>query len=69
MPRYTNDPRKITSKFDSSCTTCGKKIRKGDTFYYWPLTRTAYCLVCGEKDYREFLLNAQDEDDFINMSY
>ena len=62
MPRYANDPRQITAKFTSSCTTCNSTVKKGEQLYYWPSSRKVYCLKCGENDYRRFLSDAADED-------
>ena len=59
--RYVNqDPYPLKARFDSDCAGCGKRIRKGDSIYYWPNGRKAYC-ECGEKDYRAFLAAKQDE--------
>ena len=44
MPRYQNDPRFITARFNSTCPETGKEIRKGDECAYYPCCRTAYHL-------------------------
>lgn len=62
MKRYENDPRPITTRFPSTCATCGKKIPKGINVYYYPANRKIYCLPCGETDYNAFLASAADEE-------
>jgi len=68
MTSYRNDPRQITAKFTSSCQKCKCKITKGTEIYYWPATRSVYCLTCGDADYRQFILAAQDEDSYSRNS-
>jgi endogenous inhibitor of DNA gyrase (YacG/DUF329 family) len=62
MKHYNNDPKQMTAKFNSTCPTCQKRIKKGDNIYYWPIEKKAYCADCGEKDFSRFLLEAQDEE-------
>ena len=52
----------ITARFSSNCEKCKAKIKKGDEIYYWPNGRKAYCMKCGEADYRQFLSSAADEE-------
>lgn len=47
-----NDPRPIRVKFDSTCASCHSTIPKGQWCYYWPASKKAYCLHCGEADYK-----------------
>ena len=61
---YAGDPRQITAKFTSTCAQCHCQIKKGDDIYYWPNSQKAYCSVCGEPDYRQFLSSKADEDTF-----
>jgi len=62
MQRYSNDPKQIKARFDSSCSKCAAKISKGQEIYYWPSSREVFCLKCGEVPYNEFLASAQDEE-------
>ena len=59
---YKNDPRMITAKFQSSCSKCSSKIKKGEQIYYWPSDRKGYCIKCGEVPYSQFRSQAADED-------
>jgi len=40
MKSYKGDPRRITARFNSSCSKCNTKIAKGATAYYWPYTKS-----------------------------
>ena len=62
MNRYANDPRAITAKFTSHCSTCDALIAKGEQMYYWPSSHKVFCTKCGESDYLQFLSSAADED-------
>jgi len=62
MTHYSNDPREITAKFQSSCCKCNLKIKKGTLIYYWPSSRKMYCTSCGEAPYRQFISSAADEE-------
>lgn len=42
MPRYNNDPRELTAKFDSVCPETGKPIKRGETCVYFPRERKTY---------------------------
>ncbi len=44
---YRRDPRWIVAKFSSACS-CGKQIKRGDSIYYYPATRSAVCESCGK---------------------
>jgi hypothetical protein len=53
---YSGDPRIMSAKFDSRCAESGRKIRKGDTILYYPLTKQAFLVGYApnaEKDYAE----------------
>jgi len=67
MIRYKNDPYPLKVKFNCNCATCGCKLPKGTNAYYWPSSRKVYCLSCGDKDYREFLSSAADEEWYQNQ--
>lgn len=64
MPRYANDPRWITAKFRSNCstTTCRKLIAKGDRIFYYPSCKSVKCTECGEAASAEFEAAKADED-------
>jgi len=64
MTKYKDDPRRITARFDSSCSNCEGKIRKGEPAYYWPKGKLIFCPVCGEPEFRQFLSMAADEDTY-----
>jgi len=66
--RYKNDPYQTSARFTSTCPGCHTTIKKGDPIIYWPKTRTAYCSKCGDSEYRRFLANVQDEENY-NLSY
>jgi hypothetical protein len=61
---YAGDPRQISARFDSSCSKCNCKLKKGDEIFYWPSNRKAYCFTCGESDYLQFLSSKADEEVF-----
>lgn len=62
MNRYKNDPREITAKFAGKCKQCAKPIKKGDTIFYWPASRTTLCQICGQPEYSDFINSALDEE-------
>lgn len=62
MRRYSGDPRKITARFNSRCSECKSPLKRGDNIFYFPASRSAYCLKCGEPRFREFLSSAADEE-------
>lgn len=39
----------INAKFAGACATCSSRIIRGDTIRYYPMTRRADCLRCGER--------------------
>lgn len=62
MTNYKGDPKQMTSRFESTCHICGKKISKGEQIIYWPSSREAGHLKCDETDYRQSLQSFEDED-------
>ena len=58
----------MTSRFESTCHTCGKKIRKGEQIIYWPLTKDAGHLTCDDESYRKSLESFADEE-MYNAQY
>jgi hypothetical protein len=67
MTTYKNDPRRITTRFNSNCSKCNGKITKGETAFYWPNGKKVMCTECGKPEYRQFLSNAADEDVFYGI--
>lgn len=65
---HRHDPRQIVAKFDSNCNQCGRRLRKGTQIYYWPLTKTVKCGICGERDFLEFIASLQDEQFYNHQS-
>ena len=59
--RGNQDPRPMKAKFKSTCSKCKGTIERNEPIIYWPATRTATHLECGEEDYRTFLSSVQDE--------
>ena len=68
MIRYKNDPYPLNVRFRCQCSKCKCTLQKGTQAYYWPLEHKILCLTCGEEDFRQFLLSAQDED-FYNIQF
>ena len=66
MPSYSNDPRWITARFASACPQCKTAIRKGDSAYYFPATKTVLCAGddCGGQAARDFEAARFDEECF-----
>ena len=62
MTKYKDDPRRITARFDSSCSNCEAEISKGEPAYYWPHGKLMFCIPCGEPEFRQFTSMAADED-------
>lgn len=69
MIRYKGDPCKIVARFNSTCQQCGKQIKKGESFYYWPNGKQAYCEKCGESEYNRFIESAMDEEIYNGRSW
>ena len=65
MPRYAQDPRWLTARFESKCCnkSCNATIKKGEEAYYYPSDKTIYCKRedCGQQRSRQFDAAAQDE--------
>jgi hypothetical protein len=57
------DPYWTEARFDSDCTRCGRRIKKGERIFYYPNGRKAYCADdgCGQDCSREFDAAAFDE--------
>ena len=64
---YSGDPRQITARFPSTCHTCGKPIKKGETIIYWPNGKKAGHYDCDIKDYRQSIASFEDEDRCNNV--
>ena len=67
MERYSNDPRKIIAKFDSTCSRCTKMVKKNSNAYYWPKNKKVMCQTCGLPEYQQFLASVQDEENYNKM--
>lgn len=39
---YRNDPREIYVRYDGTCAETGKRIAKGETCIYYPLSKKIY---------------------------
>lgn len=51
MPRYARDPDWITARRPDQCTRgaavgCRRQILPGDRVFYYPATKSAYCVEC-----------------------
>lgn len=61
--KYRNlDPKKIKTRFKSSCNKCGVSLLKGVDAYYFPIGRHIYCIPCGHPSYQSFLESVADEE-------
>lgn len=67
MPRYRNDPRRITAR-SGRCKRCNKDLRNQPALY-WPISRDIFCAECGKDDYQRFLCAAADEALATGSSY
>ena len=65
---YSNDPKWIKAKFDSSCKQCNNPIKRNEDIYYFPIGKNVYCHVCGEIHSSLFESERQDED-FMNSQF
>lgn len=61
---YSNDPRWINARFESICAHCGKKIKRGDRVFYYPLHKRVFCDgdSCGKHCERDFRNCCEAED-------
>lgn len=58
MSRYSNDPRIIKARFNSTCKESGKAITKGEDIVYYPSNKSVYKL--DTKQAQEFFSWQQD---------
>jgi len=67
MRNYRNsEPFIMNAKFNSKCNETEKPIKKGDSFLYYPIGKSAYHLDSKQaQDWREM----KQDDDFINASF
>lgn len=58
-----DDPRWNRMRYQTTCTRCGRTIRKGEQAFFYPLTRSTYCTGedCGLRADREFEAARFDE--------
>jgi hypothetical protein len=62
MARYSGDPKWLTARFDSTCRKCGKRIKRGESIFYYPTGKVTYCAgECGKAASRDFEAAAFDE--------
>lgn len=65
--RYPRDPYQTTARFDSKCQ-CGESIKRGDSIFYYPNTKTALAIgkpcQCGDKARRDFESARADESGY-----
>jgi hypothetical protein len=62
MAKYSKDPRWITARFTCECVKCRTQIKAGEKVFWFPLSRTPYCSVCGEEHARRFAAEQFDDD-------
>lgn len=60
---YSGDPYWMRARFASICPNCKREIKKGDSIFYFPRVKKAYCNAegCGMQEARQFESAAQDE--------
>jgi hypothetical protein len=53
---YSNDPKWINAKFDSTCSCCKGKVKRGDSVFYNPSSKSVSCASdnCGKQESRDF---------------
>lgn len=58
------DPFWMFARFASECPKCHGKIKKGDSIFYYPLTRSVLCKGenCGAQASRDFQAAKFDEE-------
>jgi len=62
------DPRQMDARFNSTCHTCGKPIKKCEQIIYWPNGKQVGHIACDEADYRNSLASFEDEERY-NSQY
>lgn len=65
---YKNDPKWLLARFNGKCRKCNKPVKKGDSIFYYPSTKSVYCKECGNQESASFECMKQDED-FYNSRY
>ena len=65
---YSNDPKWIDAKFNSTCFGCKMPIAKNEQCFYYPLDKTVYCSDCGISQSDEFS-SAREDEDFMNSQF
>jgi hypothetical protein len=56
------DPKQLQVRYPGKCRTCGISLPKGVNAFYWPSSKSLYCIACGDQPYREFLSSVGDEE-------
>ena len=61
--RYSRDPYTLTARYASPCAHkgCERGIRPGDSIFYFPATKSAFCPEHAEQERRDFQAAAFDE--------
>ena len=60
MRTYSNDPRWITAKFDST-TKAGEKVKRGELVLYFPADKSIMTGEAAKQAWRDFEAAAMDE--------
>ena len=65
---YSGDPYWTKARFNSKCSGCGHRIKKGERIFYYPRTKDVFCDSgkCGQAESRSFEAAAQDEWNYSN---
>jgi hypothetical protein len=67
-PTRFSDPHWTTARFASACVKCRKRIARGDTIFYYPLSKEVYCEDCGKPEAAATSAAIFDEDMAVNAS-
>ena len=61
---YSRDPDRLTARYDSPCARhgCTRGVRRGDSAFYYPSTRSTYCAEHAEAAELEFRSAVADEE-------
>lgn len=60
----SRDPYRLTARYSGPCARkdCARGVKAGDSIFYYPSTRSAYCAEHADDCEREFLAAKFDED-------
>jgi hypothetical protein len=62
--KHGGDPYETTARFNSTCNTCKKPIKKGDAIVYWPNGKTAGHIDCDRISLQTSKEMAWDEEQY-----